>query len=775
MTVLESLLAAMWLYLVITVISALVYPVVFNICTGLSDRGFSLMRPAGIVIAFLPLWAGGNLLGVSNSGWIMLASSVVIGVVFLLRRHTRDGLTRFARDRWRRILVFESAGLSTYLAYVLFRGFNPDIHGTEKPMELAFLNASIRSPELPVPDPWFAGEPINYYYFGYAVFGAFGDVTAIPGDQLFNLALAATFSFALVAAAGMAANLSHAFGTPGWALPTASGLLAAFLLMFSGNLHAARAFVRSPAETLDAGWWEGVGWGASRVIHDSGFNGDGQRAVITEFPAFSWILGDLHPHVLAYPWMIATFGLIVNLFLLLRFSADSRAHLPASIALGAGIGVLYSANTWDVPVIVTISVLALVAALWSDRPRELLLAGTAVAVSAVATAVPFAWHYTSAAGDRAGESPGVAGAIPGVDFLRTSIGYVDWSRSSTSEILTVHGSFLALVIVVALCLVLRERGIQEQKQWMVLVPAGSLVLVVLAIAADAPAVALLGIPAFGLALLAYRRGWNDPRSFTLLVVVLVLAVLISTEFIFVRDPFGDRMNTVFKFSFQVWALLAITIAALLPDAIRQLRGTHSSAVVAGALSIIAAVLLASSVYAPLSAFRWSDDFQRWRGIAGLDNLAQTSPAESEAISWLNDNRGDIGVLVEAPGCSYGTDNGLPHNRVSMATGIPTIVGWNGHQWQWRRNQRAQAAEIAPRAEDVRAIYESAPVAGDILDRYRVTHLYIGIHEREGYSACELGPPYPEDAMDDLQEAGWEAVFSSGEVTILAREPGDELN
>ena len=73
----------------------------------------------------------------------------------------------------RRVLVFqEIVFFSAFLIWAIVRGANPEIIGTEKPMELAFINGIYQSPSFPPNDPWLSGYAISYYYFGYLIVAA---------------------------------------------------------------------------------------------------------------------------------------------------------------------------------------------------------------------------------------------------------------------------------------------------------------------------------------------------------------------------------------------------------------------------------------------------------------------------------------------------------------------------------------------------------------------------------------------------------------------------
>ena len=153
--------------------------------------------------------------------------------------------------------------------------------------------------------PWFAGEPINYYYVGYLLYGAVGRLSGVAPEIGFNLALATVFSTTAVAAFGVAWNAIRPWLGPRPAV--AGGLFAIFAVASSGNLYAWR-LIQDPSSTVSAWWWDsitGIGWRSSRIVCD-GARVDNRcpfpaTETINEFPFFSFLLGDLHPHLMALP------------------------------------------------------------------------------------------------------------------------------------------------------------------------------------------------------------------------------------------------------------------------------------------------------------------------------------------------------------------------------------------------------------------------------------------------------------------------------------------
>ena len=266
-------------------------------------------------------------------------------------------MRRQADRAWLRGLVLvEGASLLLFAAYVWLRGYTPQILGTEKPMDVAFLASSTRAVTIPPPDPWFAGEPINYYYLGYLVHGTVGRLSGVAPEIGFNLALATIFSTTAVAAAGVAWNVVRPSLGP--RLAAAGGLFAMFAVAISGNLYAPWRLIQDPPGTVSAWWWDsvtGIGWRSSRIVCD-GARVDNQcpfpaTETINEFPFFSFLLGDLHPHLMALPFTVVAVGLAWNLALRARdpSGAGERGWLARVAISGAFVGSLYALNAWDLP------------------------------------------------------------------------------------------------------------------------------------------------------------------------------------------------------------------------------------------------------------------------------------------------------------------------------------------------------------------------------------------------------------------------------------------
>ncbi len=252
-----------------------------------------------------------------------------------------------------------------------------------------------------------------------------------------------------------------------------------------------------------------------------------------------------------------------------------------------------------------------------------------------------------------------------------------------------------------------------------------------------------GLAAVGAVLTLYHLKERE-RSFVLLLGSVACALVAFCEIVYLRDVFVDqvpRMNTVFKFYFQAWALLSIVGGAgvyfvldslrpslrLLPSA----RWTYTASRLLWSAALLV-FLLMGAVY-PLTAVT-----QRYQGLSrdtsldGLNYVSKTAPGDYEAIRWINANITGDPVIVEAPGGEY-----TLYGRVSIFTGLPSPINWQGHEWQWRVNwvnKGLNATDFFRRVTDVNQIYtdKSPQDVLNLMARYNAQYLYVGPLEQQTY-------------------------------------------
>ena len=75
-----------------------------------------------------------------------------------------------------------------------------------------------------------------------------------------------------------------------------------------------------------------------------------------------------------------------------------------------------------------------------------------------------------------------------------------------------------------------------------------------------------------------------------------------------------------------------------------------------------------------------------------------------------------------------------------------MIGWPGHESQWRGGDPQLLSELGPREEDVKTIYSTTDVeqARALLEKYKVTYIYVGGLERA---------TYPPEGLAKLEQLG----------------------
>lgn len=714
----------------LAVLSILGLPWAFLLCRRLPSRGVLLAAPVGLFLAHYLAWAGLSTGLLSNGRGYAAATLVAFATLsalltWMLRPHLGD-----LRGRGWLWVVGCISLLVLFVVGAGLRWLNPEIGGTEKPMDLALLNATAHATSFPPPDPWFAGETINYYYLGYSM-AAFGlHLSGAEPAVGYNLALAALFALGGVAAASAGYDLAVLTGAGRRARKTAA-VLALMLTMVAGNLAVLRdIFSESP--DAPTGFWRGIGWNASRTIQRE----DGGQVIdytINEFPAFSFVLGDLHPHVMALPITLMAVSLAVQWMVAgAQPKPDSLAERLARGALtGLVLGGLYALNAWDAPTFAGLVLAAGVVAAWRVRSRLLaLVPPTAAAlIVAVAAWLPYTLNY----------APGSRG-----------IGVVT-VRSEVLDYFQVFGLLLGAAVVTLAVLLWDVR------------PDGRLFLVILLAAGAGATLIARGevvVAIAALLVLSVYALWihrAEPGLAALLwLLVAGLGLLTVVEALYVDDFFGppnERMNTVFKLHYQAWSLLAIAAGPGLVLAWRRLTqpgGLRLTLTRATALTVFALLAVPALTY-PIVATKAKTEASSVSG--SLDGLAADRlgrPSEVAAAEWLRRHAPGGAVLLEAPGRAYSGDS-----RMSTWTGIPSVIGWTQHEELWRESD----PRIAARTADIDTAYrtDDSALRRAVLDRYGVTHVVAGDSERERY-----GPEVVERLGQDLP-----VVFTAGGTTVFS--------
>jgi YYY domain-containing protein len=820
------------------------WPLVFLCLKKLPDRGLGFTRIFGLLLVGYLFWLGGMAHVWPNVPPAIWAATVLVlaaGVALLRAQWQTPWI--WLRDHWKEWLAYELVFLVLFAGIAWIRANNPEAIGTEKPMELAFINAILRSHYFPPNDPWLSGYSISYYYLGYILTAMQAAAASVAGNAAYNLGSATSYALAGLGAYGVLRNLLCLWDPAGeppspeemeaeekkapWrrarraALPLPKyvflALLAPFALLWLGNLEGSLEVLYSnhvgwenqtgflwqaldiqdinqpPSEAVTSDpstwrfwWW----WRASRVINDRDLGG-APVEVIDEFPAFSLTLGDLHPHILSMPFMMLGIALALELLLRAgRLIGSQREQWAFFLLASLSWGSLIFLNTWDFPALFGLAMgAALIGGRISGKPfnflgltegKAFVLQSGAFAAAAAVFMLPFLITFSSQAG----------GLIPNVLFPSHGIQYLvmfgsllapllfwlvwesfrggfhpDWKTGATlvgmALLVLLLGSLTASYVVLLVPARLQEissvlHGMDPMEAIgfvlirRILDPLATLLPAAMAWMVVAWTASLWKRPAAQDEAAERRMG---ARLFPGLLVLVGCGLVIFPEYLYLRDMFGTRMNTVFKFYFQTWqywSLAAAFGAIALIMAVRRLADQKARWVNWVSSGILLTLLLFAmgAVYLPLAVATKTNNFQP-AGGATLDASAyydREHPQDAKAVRWLQANYAGEGAVAEAVGGSYSE-----YARVSTLTGVPSVLGWVPHEGQWRGGYN----EVGSREQDLRTLFttEDWNVAHGLLRQYNIRYVFFGELElrdfgegglakfQQNLSAPYQDPPY----------------------------------
>jgi YYY domain-containing protein len=662
----------------------------------LPGRGLALARPLGFLLLAYPIWLLASVDVLPYRGWspylgLVLLALLAAGIWIAAGRPLPRGTTL------RLWLAGETVFTVAFFAWALMRSFAPDVWNTEKPMDMAFVNAVNRSEWFPPHDPWMSGESLNYYYFGHYVVALLIRATGVDPASGFNLGVALFYALTASALFAVTATLALSRSATTLAKASLAGVLTVLFALLLGNLAGAMELFGDPRPLAQYDWWS-----PSRVI----------EGTANEFPFFSYLLGDLHAHVMATPFALVAVAYALQLALAGPRGGRGRWALvlaAGELVLAALVlGSLYALNSLDFP---TALVLVLGGAvLWLIRPeveskvRTLiwvpLLAGTALALFA-----PFIVRYV----------PDAAG----VALVRERGSFTGFA----ADVMLIYA--LPLWIVAA-ALIHRFAAPFRYVVWSAV--ALLVLLVVLAPERVAGLFLVGGVAAVALHAALDRRLMQPERFFWLLVAVGMSLIAVG-EFAYIRDDFEGtasyRFNTVFKAGYQAWFLLAIAAGCCAVWAGGWLRRRMLRAWTAG-IAVLVALL---AVYPVAGSYARTNGFSAEPSLDGDRWLAASQPGDAGAIRWLRSNVRGVPAILEAFGPDFSQDG---HARISTFTGLPAVLGWAGHELQWGHDPGS-------RPDDVRLAYSSLDlgVARRLLARYDVRYVVVGSLERKQYPSAGL--------------------------------------
>lgn len=622
---------------------------------------------------------------------------------------------------------------------------------------------------------------------------AFSIAFNLAGALIFALALAAAFSLGYnlwaarqgVAHKPQGDELAPQHSDPGTRSPEflaprsalLAGLLTAAMLALMGNLggvlgvlKCGNVLSKSTWQWLDVrdtatqhyacnglapsefyGWW----WDWSRVVKDLTPSGNYQET-ITESPIFSFVLGDNHPHVNALPFLMLALGMALTALLDQRLLMNDEGKIEApqiasTVLTAITLGGLAFMNTWDFPIFGALFIGALVFGRWLRREAAwpALLQGAGIMALGYLLYLPF---YATFASQARGIGVNIFNGtrftqffLMFAPFLIAMCGFIWLSLRAVKQPARVTllrsagltvGFFVAGLIGALLLGVLssetRALAAELNNSGVVLGITREMVASRLIQRATDPwTILFLSFAIASCAVLLGKRreaavtaapdNTAALNGFTLLLFGAGAILTLAVEFVFLRDLFGTRMNTVFKFYYQAWVLWAaaggFAIMSLLTARSQTMKIVGSVA-----LLFVALGLLWPALAVPART-------NQLQGVPTLDGAAWLrigNPEDAQMIAWLNQNVAGDPIIIEASTLGAYQYEG----RISAFTGLPAVLGWGGHQHQWR----GDITEAARRNPLIEQLYNTSDVteARALLDELKARYVIVGQLERRRF-------------------------------------------
>lgn len=834
-------------------------PLTALVFANLPDRGWALAKPFSLLILGWLIWFPLTLISALpfNRLWIVLTLLLYLAgnvALVLGMARVRTALAALLSRQRGHLILAELLFFVAFAGMAWERSFTPAVVDTEKFMDVAFLASIWRAPHLPPPDPWLSGQSINYYYFGHYLIALLAKLLdTVPGTA-FNLGVGLIFALTAVAVFGVAANL-FAVVSPAWRgfWRGMVGITSAVFVLILGNLNGAQVWWQNAqvlARQLPAlysspwawflhrdVWTRYDWWSPSRVVPNT----------INEFPAFSFVLADLHAHVLALPFATVAIGLAFNVLLARRPGihalGDGRLSLLVLLACGVTIGGLYAINGWDLPTYLGLALLALAIQQWLAHERrfsrqlfiDFLMVALLLCVLCFVAYLPF-YRGFSSPGEGVGLVPSNARTPVGYEVAIFGLPlFVLLSLAAVRLMKHWPASGAQIAAAAAIVLALGSLLVPNTSLWTLL--WAMLVVAVCAYLAAGLLWLRLGSTLPKDALYPHEDACLNDRlragAWVWCLVGTAVALIAACELVYLRDVFAGaengalgvsfRMNTVFKLYYQAWLLLGVVAGPALwwlfagafrwvrtslraydpaepqPGPVRMAAGVQLLHNEADSLATLAvgdphayleatippddstsagtdesrepsiyrghrrtgpdalralgvggivlwilactALIGAAAIYPVMATAARTANFTLPRSLDGTEYMSDdpVNQGDAQAIAWLNAHVTGDAVIVEGALYDEYTHNG----RVSAFTGLSTLMGWGGHELQWRYNwlqQPGRVDTIGQRLNAVAKIYtdtnEQQVLA--LLHQYSVRYVYVGAAERQLYPSADLG-------------------------------------
>ena len=822
-------------WLVIFVLGNIFLPFTALIFGRFNGKGYFFSKIIGLAIAGYITWTLSMLRVLPFTAW---AAYIVLAVCLFVnfRISTKTGIwPQVIKDKGflKHVLGQETLFILTLLFWTYLRGLRPEIIGEEMYMDFGFLNSILRAEYFPPLDMWYAPEHINYYYLGQYFSAYLTRLSFVRSEVSYNLLMATLFAVTFMGTYTIVSYLFEIYdGNTNddskilkYVKPFC-GILTGALTTLSGNMHTPvylwfrNWFITEnrPSWVSEYSWLGNLFTGefrpywfpeATRYIGHNPFVENDHT--IHEFPLYSYIVSDLHAHVINVMFVLTAVAICIAICMdIISLGPKEKKDLELSdyfpgikyLLLIFIIGLFPSVNFWDFPIYLVVAFFILLYAnlkRFQFSIRSVLVTTCQfvfLTISSFAVMILFFINFES---------------------MATSVRLVT-RRSLFYQLVVLYGyqAIFFIMLIVATIIFYRQgigairlhskksnKRLPRLLDYIIKINPVNLVTLVLFSCAiyglfvTLPFIYIEGelvlnrskviffimlivsiILFFASSarkrLLDYVSKLNPADAIVLILFSCAIGLIAIPEFIFVQDiyPSAPRANTMFKLTYQAFIMLTIGIGYTFTRLFltRKIKVLDYVAVRMSGLVFSAGLISFAFVYPFIAINAWYGPFsgEYRRQYVGLDGLkymetrVEYFPDEGHVrvlwedyhiVRFMNENIQGQPVIVEVNGDAY-----TSFGRISVKTGLPTIFNWFTHQWLWRASD-GDHTDFHIRIADIEMLYTTHHIedAWYVIDKYNIEYIVVGRHEQRRF-LDRLN-------MELLLSLG-EPIFSYGESVLI---------
>lgn len=665
-------------FILLEFLGFLVLPITFYLFKDFKTKGYLLSKIFGVLIFSYFVWIFSHIFYFNFFPIFLSFLILCVMSIFFLKKLN---LKKFFSENKKYIFFSEKLFLILYVFFTFIRSCDPDINGLEKFTDFSILNSILKSEKLPPNDAWYAGEKINYYYFGHFYIAVLTKLSFLESYYTFNLGLATIFSFLSIGVFELVYNMTKS---------TKYAIIAVILIVFMSNLiglfqilikifpSTLNYFLKmgleypltcctSKEQSLSSLLINFPVWSSTRVIPNT----------INEFPYSDFLFGELHAHALSLPIQLLVLCFLLEFFYSNIFLDKTKWKIYFLLFLSVVLGSLYPTNSWDYPTYASLFIFLSFVKIKKSKISLLKISFVFLSLFlSFALFLPYENKKT-----------------------HLDMGFVN-EKTNIIQYISLFSVFIASTYFYL--------NLKMKNFILIFIPA-----IIIAIILNTQILFLL-LPIVISSMFLIIKGKGDD-VFILSLLLFASLISIYCEFFYI----DSRYNNVFKFYYHVWVFLGISTAYIFSKINFQTK----------LILVLIIFLIASSMI--MSVFstiqKLIKGFNDYITLNGLYYVKIFYPNEYDAIIWIRKNLSGNDIILEAPGKVY-----TRTSIVSSNTGVPTIIGWTQHEWHWRGEWPNK------RESDVNQVYSSQNLTEiqNILSKYNVRYIYVGFIENSIYNNLE---------------------------------------